>query len=554
MNWLQSLLLTDSVGRTVLIFAFVIAVGTMLGKIRIKGISLGSTFVLFVGIAVAHFGFTLNTQILHFMKDFGLILFIFSIGLQVGPNFFSSFKHEGLLLNGLALGSIALNILVTVVIFYVFGNIDFPMLIGVMQGAVTNTPGLGAAQQALSQMAAEGQTVPSISLGYAVAYPMGVIGIILGMVIIKNLFKIDYAEERNKLTANNSDDEPARCSFRIVSREVIGRQVKDISRQFNKEIIFARIKHADSVMVPNGDTVLNDGDLVRVIAPRHLEPELDSLFVERVSNDELNEQTGELKSRKILVTNKHLDGKTLFSLQLRKSFNVSVTRIYRSGFELVATPNLKLHLGDKIKAVGSDSSLTLVEKFLGNSVKHLNEPHLATLFVGIFLGIIVGQIPIALPGMPQPAKLGLAGGPLIVSLLIGAFGHKVGLTCYTTQSANLMIREIGISLFLACVGLEAGEQFVDTLVNGGGVLWVGYGLLITMIPMLVISVVARKCFNLNYFSIIGMVSGTNTNPPALYYSNMIAENDRPSVAYSTVYPLAMFLRIILAQTLILIFA
>ncbi|MBO7594938.1 MAG: transporter, partial [Salinivirgaceae bacterium] len=304
--------------------------------------------------------------------------------------------------------------------------------------------------------------------------------------------------------------------------------------------------------VPTGDTVLEKGDLVRVIAPKQREAELDKLFGEKIQNDLLNAQTEELKQRKILITNKRLEGKSLQNLELRKSFNVNVTRVFRSGVELVATADLVLHIGDKVKIVGSEENLSLVEKFLGNSVKHLNEPHLSTIFAGIFLGIIVGYIPIAFPGMPQPAKLGLAGGPLIVSLLMGAFGHKIGLTCYTTQSANLMLREIGISLFLACVGLEAGEHFFDTLINGDGLLWVGYGLLITMIPVLIIGCIARKVFHLNYFTIVGMISGTNTNPPALYYSNMIAENDRPSVAYSTVYPLAMFLRIVLAQTLILV--
>lgn len=552
MNWFTSLLLNDSVGRTVMIFAFVIALGTILGKVKVKGISLGSTFVLFVGIIVSHFGFTVNPAILHFMKDFGLILFVFSIGLQVGPNFFSSFKQSGLLLNGLATGSVCLNILVTILIFYIFGGIDFSMLVGVMQGAVTNTPGLGAAQQALNQIATPGQAVPSISLGYAVAYPMGVVGIIIGMVIIKRAFKVDYEKERGEKQAK-ATEEPARCSYKITNVNVIGKQIKEISRQFNKEVVFARISQGGKVFVPNGDTVLGENDLVRIIAPKQLEAELDTMFGDKVPADELNEQTGELKSRKILITNKRLDGKSLQNLQLRKAFNVNVTRIFRSGVELVATADLVLHMGDKVKVVGSEESLGLVEKFLGNSVKHLNEPNLSTLFIGIFLGIIVGFIPIKFPGMPQPAKLGLAGGPLIVSLLMGAFGHKIGLTCYTTQSANLMIREIGISLFLACVGLEAGEQFFETLINGDGMLWVGYGLLITMIPMLVISFIARKCFNLNYFTILGMISGTNTNPPALYYSNMIAENDRPSVAYSTVYPLAMFLRIVLAQTLILIF-
>lgn len=553
MNWFTSLLFNDSVGRTVMIFAFVIAIGSMLGKLKLKGISLGSTFVLFVGILVSHFGFTVNASILHFMKDFGLILFVFSIGLQVGPNFFSSFKQSGLMLNGLAAGSVALNIAVTLLIFYLLGGIDFPMLVGVMQGAVTNTPGLGAAQQALNQLSTSGAGTPSISLGYAVAYPMGVVGIILGMVIIKHAFRIDYDKERAAATGGNTE-EPSRCSYRITSKDVIGKQIKEISRMFNKEVVFARISQGGNVFVPNGDTVLNQGDLVRIIAPKQREAELDAMFGEKLTTEELNEQTGELKSRKILVTNKRLDGKSLQNLQLRKAFNVSVTRVFRSGVELMVTPELVLHMGDKVKVVGGDESLGLVEKFLGNSVKHLNEPHLSPLFIGIFLGIIVGYIPIAFPGMPQPAKLGLAGGPLIVSLLMGAFGHKIGLSCYTTQSANLMIREIGISLFLACVGLEAGEQFFNTLINGDGLLWVGYGLIITMVPMLIISTIARKCFKLNYFTIVGMISGTNTNPPALYYSNMIAENDRPSVAYSTVYPLAMFLRIVLAQTLILIFA
>lgn len=551
MNWFQSLLFNESVGRTVLIFAFVIAVGSMLGKLKFKGISLGSTFVLFVGIVVAHFGFTLNPSISHFMKDFGLILFVFSIGLQVGPNFFSSFKQSGLLLNGLATGSICLNIIVTLLIFYLLGDIDFSMLIGVMQGAVTNTPGLGAAQQALNQINTTGD-IPSISLGYAVAYPMGVIGVILSMIVIKNLFRINYDDERKQF-AENKGEEPARCSYRVSSEQVIGKQIKEISRQFNKEVIFARISHDGEVFVPTGDTILQSGDLVRIIAPKQREQELDSMFGEKIQNDLLNAQTEELKQRKILITNKRLEGKSLHNLQLRKSFNVNVTRVFRSGVELVATPDLVLHLGDKVKIVGTEENMSLVEKFLGNSVKHLNEPHLSTIFIGIFLGIIVGYIPIAFPGMPQPAKLGLAGGPLIVSLLMGAFGNKIGLTCYTTQSANLMLREIGISLFLACVGLEAGEHFVDTLINGDGLKWVCYGLLITIIPVLTIGIIARKVFKLNYFTIIGMISGTNTNPPALYYSNMMAENDRPSVAYSTVYPLSMFLRIVLAQTLILIF-
>ena len=557
MSWFTELLTGNSIAHAVLIYAFVIATGVMLGKIKIGGISLGVTFVLFMGILVGHFGFTVDHTIMHFIKEFGLILFIFSIGLQVGPSFFTSFKKGGMQLNGLACLLVLLGISVTLSLFYIFnGDISIPMLVGIMQGAVTNTPGLGAAQEALRQLSEAGELtgpIPSIGLGYAVAYPMGVIGVLLSFIIIRGIFRIKLEKEEESLTSHKGNHEvPNWITIRVTNEALVGSTLSACQSMIRRQFIASRLFNGNEVIIPSDETKLALGDILSVIVNTADERSVTAFLGKKIDYVwEDSENT--MISRRIVVTQGNINGRTIGSLAFRSLYGVNITRVHRSGIDLLARPELYLQVGDRVTVVGALESIKKVEKILGNTLKRLNEPHLITIFLGIFVGILVGSIPIHFPNMPMPAKLGLAGGPLIVAILLGRFGYRLKLITYTTQSANLMLREMGISLFLASVGISAGAEFVDTVVSPDGLRWILSGVLITMVPAITVGIIGRL-LKINYFTLIGMISGSCTNPPALAYSGSIANNDAPAVAYSTVYPLTMFLRIICAQFIILLFA
>lgn len=556
MEWINELLWGQGIAHSFLLLSVVIAVGILCGKIKIFGISLGITMVLFVGIILSHFGFTINSEINHFFKEFGLILFVYSVGLQVGPGFFSSFKKGGITLNMLAVGIVLLGVTVTLIIHYVTG-IPMQTMVGILSGAVTNTPGLGAAQQAFADT--HGSVDDTIALGYAVAYPLGVVGIILSILAIKGIFKVSMEKEQEELKKEDekSNNGAKTVSLVVKNPAIFEKTVSEISALTeHASFVISRVwRHSNKqIEIVDANTVLHEDDKIFVITTSQ---DIDSIvsLIGEVINMERKQWIrleSQLINRRILITNPKLNGKKLGELQLRKIYGINITRIQRAGVELLATPSLALQVGDTVSVVGTDSAIASVEKVLGNSMKRLNEPNLVSIFIGIGLGMLLGSIPFVFPGIPQPVKLGLAGGPLIVAILLSRFGYKLKLLTYTTQSANLMLREVGITLFLACVGLGAGEKFVDTVVNGGYA-WIGYGFLITTIPLLIIGIIGRSVFKLNYLTLMGLIAGSTTDPPALAYSNATAGNDAPSVSYATVYPLTMFMRVLTAQLLILLF-
>ena len=558
MNWFADLLFGESVGHSILLLSLVIAAGIQLGKIRIFGVSLGVTFVLFVGIILGHFGFTVNQDVLHFFREFGLILFVYSVGMQVGPGFFSSFKHGGVVLNMLAVGVILLGVITTIILYYMTG-IPMSTMVGILSGAVTNTPGLGAAQQAYTDM--YGVTDNTIALGYAVAYPLGVVGIILSIILIRYIFRVSFDKENEQLNKEEEEahtNEAKPISLIVRNPAIFNKTVAELANLLeHREFVISRIwRHSDKqIEIASANSVLHENDKVFVITTE-ADVETVKTFIGEEIDMERNQwirMESQFINRRILITKPELNGKRLGQLKLRKLYGINITRINRAGMDLVATPGLTLQVGDRVNVVGTETAVSNVEKLLGNSMKRLNEPNLLTIFVGIALGIILGSIPIAFPGIPQPVKLGLAGGPLIVAILISRFGYHYKLITYTTQSANFMLREIGITLFLACVGISAGDGFVETIVNNGGLAWVGYGFIITFVPLMIVGCIGRYFYKVNYFTLMGLIAGSTTDPPALAYSNATAGNDAPSVGYATVYPLAMFLRVLTAQLLILFF-
>ncbi len=556
MDWIKDLLLNDTVAHTLLLYCVIIALGILLGKLKIFGVSLGITFVLFAGIAVSHFGFTANHKVIEFIKDFGLILFVFSIGLQVGPGFFSSFRKGGISLNMMAVLIVFLGGLTTLAIHFITG-MSLPMMVGVMSGAVTNTPGLGAAQQALNQVSGNIRDIPlpEISLGYAVAYPFGVLGIILSMFVVRKLFSVNI---QNELALYNNDLHPAdtypeRTSILVSNPEVFNKTVREISEQIKHELVISRILHNGELCLPSSDTVLYQNDIILAVTQKGLITDVVKLIGSQSEMD-LTVKSGKLISRRVMVTNRNVFGKTLGSLKIRTRYNINITRVYRAGIELVASPQLRLQMGDKLTVVGDEKSMEKVIEQLGNSIKRLNEPNLVPIFIGILLGVILGSIPIHIPGIVNPFKLGLAGGPLIVAILLSRYGYRFSLTAYTTPSANLMLREIGIVLFLASVGIVSGEKFIPTLLSGDGFVWMIYGAIITLLPLLIAGFISRAILKKNFLEICGLLSGSMTDPPALAYANSLTQSEAPAVAYSTVYPLVMFLRIFIAQLLILLFA
>lgn len=558
MNWLQDLLTNpNSIAHIVALYAFVIAAGVLLGKIKFFGISLGVTFVLFVGILAGHFGFTGNPAILSFVQDFGLILFVFCIGLQVGPSFFSSFKRGGITLNLLAVGIVFLNIAVALILYFALqGRVDIPMMVGILCGAVTNTPGLGAANEALQQLHYQG---PEIAMGYACAYPLGVMGIILSMIIIRYICRVDVKQDSDEIQKEeeaNPHMKPYTISLKVQNEALSGKTLSQVQNFLARDFVCTRIIQDGHMITPNANTVLRLGDRMFLVCAEDDSEAIMAFIGPKIEQDwdATNQQDKPMVSRRILVTQPNINGKTLGELHFSSMYGVNVTRVNRSGMDLFAARQLRLQVGDRVMVVGPQDAIERVANLLGNQLRRLDHPNIVTIFVGILCGILFGSLPIAIPGMPTPVKLGLAGGPLIISILIGCFGHKVKLVTYTTMSANLMLREVGLVLFLASVGIKAGENFVQMVVEGDGVLYVGLGFLITFIPLVITGIVARWHHRVNYFTLMGLIAGSNTDPPALAYANQIAGNDAPAVGYSTVYPLTMFLRILTAQLLVLLMA
>ena len=561
MDWIVNLFTnTESVAHIALLYAIVIAIGVYLGKIKIGGISLGVTFVLFAGILAGHVGFTGPKEILTFVQDFGLILFVFMIGLQVGPGFFESFKKGGVTLNMLSASAILLNILVMFGCYYLFFDTsnpnNLPMMVGTLYGAVTNTPGLGAANEALLSVFPNG--APSIANGYACAYPLGVVGIIGATILIKYICKINTADEEEQLNEEDAANPHAKAHnmhLRVENAYITGRTLREVSEFLNRDIVCSRLLHNGEVSIPNSKTKFEVGDELLVVCAE-ADAEAIKAFIGPEVEAEWDREKDEVQhfvSRRIIVTRPEMNGKTLGKMHFPSVYGVNVTRISRQGMDIFAGRNHHFHVGDKILVVGPEENVNRVAEIMGNSVKRLDAPNIATIFVGIMVGIIFGSLPFAIPGMPVPLKLGIAGGPLIIAILIGRFGYRMKLVTYTTTSANMMLREIGLVLFLASVGIKAGAGFWDTVVQGDGLKYVGCGFLITVIPIFIIGTIARLKFKFNYFTIMGMLAGTYTDPPALAYANASCSKEAPAVGYSTVYPLSMFLRIFTAQIVVLFF-
>ena len=557
MEWLINLFTTtDSVAHIVVLYAIVIAVGVYLGKIKIGGISLGVTFVLFAGIAAGHIGFTATPNVLSFLQEFGLILFVFMIGLQVGPGFFESVKRGGVTLNALSTTIILLNIAVMFACYYVFFDTsdpkNLPMMVGTLYGAVTNTPGLGAANEALASVFTDGD-VPQIASGYACAYPLGVLGIIGATIAIRYICKIGIDKEEEKLDEEESGNgavKPHFMNIEITNSYLEGKTIAQVHNFLNRDFVCSRLLHDGHVCTPTGNTVFHIGDRVFIVCAEN-DAEAIIAFIGPEVEVDWKKQDEPMVSKRIVVTRPAINGKTLGQMHFSSGYGVNVTRVTRHGMDLFASPNLSLQVGDRIMVVGREGAVNRVASVMGNSVKRLDAPNIATIFVGILVGILFGSIPIAFPGIPVPIKLGIAGGPLIIAILIGRFGYKVHLVTYTTTSANMMLREIGLVLFLASVGIKAGDGFAETILQGDGLKYVYTGFLITIIPILIVGTIARLKYKFNYFTIMGMIAGTYTDPPALAYANASCTKDAPAVGYSTVYPLSMFLRIFTAQIIVL---
>ena len=554
-EWLINLFSkTDSVAHIALLYAIVIAIGVYLGKIKIFGISLGVTFVLFAGIVAGHLNFTAPTDILTFVQDFGLILFVFMIGLQVGPGFFESFGKAGIRLNGLAATAILLNIIVMFACYFIFFDTskpeNLPMMVGTLYGAVTNTPGLGAANEALSTVFSS--NAPQIASAYACAYPLGVLGIIGATILVKFLCKVRLEKEEERLKAMEetaANKKPYKMHLEVTNKYLEGKTLLQVHDFLNRDFVVSRIVHEGELSIPNRNTVFHLGDQMLIVCAE-ADQEAITAFIGPKLDIDFEQQDQPLVSKRVLVTNPKINGKTLGGMHFSSVYGVNVTRVTRHGMDLFASASLPLQVGDRIMVVGPEDAVDNVANKMGNSIKRLDAPNIATIFVGIFLGIIFGSLPF-IPGMPL-MKLGIAGGPLIIAILIGRYGYKIKLVTYTTTSANMMLREIGLVLFLASVGIKAGGAFFDTVMQGDGMLYVLTGFLITIIPILIVGPIARR-MRFNYFTIMGMIAGTYTDPPALAYANSVCSKEAPAVGYSTVYPLAMFLRIFTAQILILFF-
>ena len=561
MEWIVNLFTTtDSIAHIILLYAIVIFCGVLLGKIKIGGISMGVTFVLFVGILAGHIHFTAPTDILNFVQDFGLILLVFCIGLQVGPGFFESFKKGGVTLNLLATTAILLNIGVMFACYFLFFDSDnpanLPMMVGTLCGAVTNTPALGAAVEALHSVFPAGK-LPEIASGYACAYPLGVVGIIGATIAVRYICRVNLDNEEKQLEDaenENMHEKPVLMHLKVTNKFICDRSLLQVSEFLNRDIVCTRLLHDGHVSIPNRETVFSLGDEVLVVCAEADAEPIQAFIGPLLGNEWAYEDEKQpMVSRRILITNPKINGKTLRGMHFSSVYGVNVTRITRQGIELFASPMYHFQVGDRIMVVGPEDNVNRVEELMGNSIRRLNTPNIATIFIGIFLGILFGSLPIALPGMPVPLKLGLAGGPLFIAILIGRFGYRLKLVTYTTTSANMMLREIGLVLFLASVGIKAGAGFWDTVVAGDGLKYVYTGFLITIIPILIVGTIARLRYKFNYFTIMGMLAGTYTDPPALAYASSSCSREAPAIGYSTVYPLSMFLRIFTAQIIVLFF-
>lgn len=559
MDWFIKLFTTDdSVAHIVLLYSLVISLGVYLGKIKVGGISLGVTFILFVGILAGHIGFTGPTGTLNFLQDFGLILFVFMIGLQVGPGFFESFGKGGLRLNLLACLAILLNVLVMFSCYFAFFDTtdhkNLPMMVGTMYGAVTNTPGLGAAKEALYSVFPNGMNF-DIASGYACAYPLGVIGIIGATLAIRFICKVDIDKENALLTeaeGDNPNAKPHTMYLRVENSYIGGRTLQEITDFLNRDVVCTRLMHNGELSIPSTDTVFHVNDEILIVCAEADAEAVAAFIGPQIDVDwHEEEQPQQMVSRRIVVTNSGMNGKVLSKLHFRSVYGVNVTRISRQGMDLFASNNYRFQVGDRIMVVGFEENVQRVAELMGNSERRLNAPNIATIFVGVVVGILFGSLPLAIPGMPVPLKLGLAGGPLIIAILLGRFGHRMKLVTYTTTSANMMLREIGLALFLASVGIKAGAGFWDTVVQGDGLKYVYTGFLITIIPILIVGTIARLKYKLNYFTVMGAIAGAYTDPPALAYANSVCSVEAPALGYSTVYPLSMFLRILVAQLIIL---
>lgn len=556
MEWFSNLFVGQSVIHAVVLLSTIIAVGLSLGQIKVLGVSLGVTFVFFVGILAGHWGFSIDPTILSYAESFGLILFVYALGLQVGPSFFASFLKGGVRLNTLALGVVLVGTLMMLV-FHFSTSISLPEMTGIFCGAVTNTPALGAAQQTIKQLSADPTLQSDLALGCAVTYPLGVVGVIIGLVVLRNLSSSAKKEEQNE--EGLSRGETFIASFYISNPAIYGKSVEEVASIITKKFVISRVWHGDNVIIPNSETILEKGDKILVITDPNELKALTALFGQEVAYDwnksdiDWNAIDSQLVSQRIVITQSDINGKKIAQLKLRNRFGVNITRIHRSGIDLLATPDLTLQVGDKVTVVGTQSSIKQLEALLGNRVKSLHEPNLVAIFIGIVLGLILGSIPISIPGVSLPIKLGLAGGPIVVGILMGAFGPRFHIVTYTTKSANLMLRGVGISLYLACLGLDAGKHFFETVFRTEGLVWLGIGFVLTVLPVLIVGAYALMIKKMDYPTVSGMLCGSMANPMALNYANTTVESDMPSVSYATVYPLCMFVRVIIAQLILIVF-
>ena len=550
MEWLYSLFIEHSALQAVVVLSLISAIGLGLGKIHVCGISLGVTFVFFAGILAGHFGLSIDPQMLNYAESFGLIIFVYALGLQVGPGFFSSFRKGGVTLNMLAIAVVILGTFLAVVCSYTTG-VSLPNMVGILCGATTNTPALGAAQQTLKQMGLESSTP---ALGCAVAYPLGVIGVILAVLLIRKLLV-----RREDLEVQEKDDANKTyiAAFQVHNPAIFNKSIKDIAHMSYPKFVISRLWRDGNVSIPTSEKIIKEGDRLLVVTSEKDALALTVLVGEQENTDwnkediDWNAIDSQLISQRIVVTRPELNGKKLGALRLRNHYGINISRVYRSGVQLLATPELTLQLGDRLTVVGEAAAIQNVEKVLGNAIKSLKEPNLVAVFVGIILGLALGAVPFSIPGISTPVRLGLAGGPIIVGILIGTFGPRLHMITYTTRSANLMLRALGLSLYLACLGLDAGAHFFDTVFRPEGLLWIGLGFGLTLVPTVLVGFFAFKIMKIDFGSVSGMLCGSMANPMALNYANDTIPGDNPSVAYATVYPLSMFLRVIIAQVLLM---
>ena len=555
MEWLSSLLTEHSVIQAVIVVSLVSAVGLALGKISMWGVSLGVTFVFFVGIMAGHFGLSIDPQMLNYAESFGLIIFVYALGVQVGPGFFSSLGKGGLKLNMLAMLVVLLGIVMTLG-FHWFTGVSLPDMVGILSGAVTNTPALGAAQQTLKQLNDPAIQQSDLALGCAVAYPLGVVGVILAVIFVRKLFASSIFFKKSD---EDSHKKTVVMGFLVSNPGVSGKTIQEIARQSSKKFVVSRLWRDEKVIIPASDTVVREGDCLLMITTEGDVEALTMLIGKRDTRDWNKEDIdwdaidSQLVSHRIVITRPEINGKRLGALRLRNQYGINITRIYRAGIVLLPTPDLTLQLGDRLTVVGEESAIAKVENVVGNTVKDLDEPNLVAVFIGMVLGLLLGSIPLTIPGISFPVKLGLAGGPIVMGILVGAFGPRIHMVTYTTISANLMLRALGLSMYLACLGLDAGTHFFETVFRPEGALWVGLGFTITVIPVILVAAVSIKWMKIDFGSVAGMLCGSMSNPMALNYVNSTVDSDAPSVAYATVYPLTMFVRVIMAQVILMLF-